>query len=165
MVAFRLSKQAKLVKTDDFSSVFNLRKRIANKYLVMRYRQNDKSCARLGLIVAKKTAKLAVQRNYMRRVLRELFRLRQHELPAVDLVIQVQNVFDKPDFIEINDETRKWLMPSLKATRPATPFSQKTLKAKASISAKPLKNLLQNNDITTNNYFTLQEFPHIGNGG
>ena len=101
MVTFRLTKQAKLVKTDDFSSVFNLRKRIANKYLVMRYSPNNNNSARLGLIVAKKTAKLAVQRNYMRRVLRELFRLNQHQMPAVDLVIQVQKVFDKPDFLEI----------------------------------------------------------------
>lgn len=101
MVGFRLPKQAKLVKTDDFSSVFSLRKRIANKYLVMRYCTNCNGSARLGLIVAKKTAKLAVQRNYMRRVLRELFRLNQHQLPAVDLVIQVQKVFDKPDFLDI----------------------------------------------------------------
>ena len=98
---FRFPKQAKLVKTDDFSSVFNLRKRISNKYLVIRYRPNGSSGARLGLIVAKKTAKFSVQRNYMRRVLRELFRLNQHQLPAVDLVIQVQKVFYRPDFIEI----------------------------------------------------------------
>jgi ribonuclease P protein component len=101
LVEFRLPKQAKLVKTDDYSSVFNFRKRIANKYLVMRYCPNDKNSARLGLIVAKKTAKLAVQRNYMRRVLRELFRLNQHQLPAVDVVIQVQKVFEKPDFVEV----------------------------------------------------------------
>ena len=67
----------------------------------MRYRPNDKNVARLGLIVAKKTAKLAVQRNYMRRVLRELFRINQHQLPAMDVVIQVQKVFEKPDFIEV----------------------------------------------------------------
>ena len=101
MAEFRLPKQAKLVKTDDFSSVFNLRKRIANQYLVLRYRPNGNKGARLGLIVAKKTAKLAVQRNYMRRVLRELFRLNQHQLPAVDLVVQVQKVFAKSDFLEI----------------------------------------------------------------
>ena len=101
MVGFRLPKQAKLVKTDDFSSVFNLRKRIANKHLVIRSCPNAYKGARLGLIVAKKTAKLAVQRNYMRRVLRELFRLNQHQLPAVDLVIQVQKVFTKPEFLEI----------------------------------------------------------------
>ena len=98
---FSFPKQAKLVKTDDFSSVFNLRKRISNQYLVMRYRPNGSSSARLGLIVAKKTAKFSVQRNYMRRVLRELFRLNQHQLPAVDLVIQVQKVFQRPDFVEI----------------------------------------------------------------
>jgi ribonuclease P protein component len=101
---FRLPKQAKLIKTDDFSSVFNLRKRIANTHLVMRYRPNASNKPRLGLIVAKKTAKLAVQRNYMRRVLRELFRLNQYNLPAVDLVIQVQKVFEKPDFFEIKQQ-------------------------------------------------------------
>ena len=101
---FRLTKQAKIVKTDDFSSVFNLRKRIANKHLVMRYRANDMNVARLGLIVSKKTAKLAVQRNYMRRVIRELFRLNQHKLPMIDLVIQIQKAFEKTDFIEIKNE-------------------------------------------------------------
>ena len=103
MATFRFPRQAKIVKTDDFSSVFNLRRRIANKHLVMRYRTNGNK-ARLGLIIAKKTAKLAVHRNYMRRVLRELFRLNQHNLPAVDLVIQVQKVFEKPDFYAIKQE-------------------------------------------------------------
>jgi ribonuclease P protein component len=104
LAAFRFTKQAKIVKTDDFSSVFNLRKRIANKHLVMRYRPKAVNIARLGLIVSKKTAKLAVQRNYMRRVLRELFRLNQHRLPAVDLVVQIQKAFEKPDFMVIKQE-------------------------------------------------------------
>jgi ribonuclease P protein component len=99
-----LTKQAKIVKTDDFSSVFNLRKRIASKHLIVRYRPNEANVARLGLIVSKKTAKLAVQRNYMRRVLRELFRLNQHNLLAIDLVIQVQIAFEKPEFVEIKKE-------------------------------------------------------------
>jgi ribonuclease P protein component len=104
LLNFRFTKQARIVKTDDFSSVFNLRKRIANKHLVMRYRVNEDNVARLGLIVSKKTAKSAVQRNYMRRVLRELFRLNQYNLPTVDLVIQVQKAFEKPDFITIKQE-------------------------------------------------------------
>jgi ribonuclease P protein component len=104
LASFRFTKQAKIVKTDDFSSVFNLRKRIANKHLVMRYCLNEKNTARLGLIVSKKTAKLAVQRNYMRRVLRELFRLNLHHLPAIDLVVQIQKAFDKKEFIEVKNE-------------------------------------------------------------
>ena len=104
MVQFSLPKQAKLIKTDDFSSVFNLRKRIAEPYLVMRYKPNELNRPRLGLIVAKKTAKLAVKRNYMRRVIRELFRLNQHDLPAIDLVIQVQKTFEKTQFDVIKQE-------------------------------------------------------------
>lgn len=104
MVKFRLPKQAKLLKTDDFSSVFNLRKRIANTYLVIRFKPNLLNYPRLGLVVGKKTAKLAVHRNYMKRVLRELFRLNQHQLPSLDLVVQVQKKFQKTDFDQIKQE-------------------------------------------------------------
>ena len=101
---FSLTKQSKLIKTDDFSSVFNFRKRIASKFLVMRFKPNKLDFPRLGLIVAKKTVKLSVNRNYMRRVLRELFRLSQHEIASLDLVIQVQKNFEKPDFSVIKKE-------------------------------------------------------------
>ena len=110
MAAFRLARQAKMVKTDDFSSVFNLRKRIASQHLVMRYRINEANLPRLGLIVSKKTAKLAVQRNYMRRVLRELFRLNQPQLPIIDLVVQVQKPFNKPEFTLIKQEFETLLL-------------------------------------------------------
>ncbi len=101
---YRLVKQAKMIKTDDFSSVFNFRKRFSLKYLVMHYQPNTLQCARLGLVVGKKTAKLAVNRNYMRRVLREFFRLNQHDICHVDLIIRVQKKFDKVDFIQIKQE-------------------------------------------------------------
>ena len=101
---YRLVKQAKMIKTDDFSSVFNFRKRFSLKYLVMHYQPNTLQRARLGLVVGKKTAKLAVSRNYMRRVLREFFRLNQHDICHVDLIIRVQKKFDKLDFIQIKQE-------------------------------------------------------------
>jgi ribonuclease P protein component len=110
LASFKFIRQAKIVKTDDFSSVFNLRKRIASQHLVMRYRLNEASMPRLGLIVSKKTAKLAVQRNYMRRVLRELFRLNQQHLPEVDLVVQVQKTFEKPEFVLIKQEFESLLL-------------------------------------------------------
>lgn len=104
MQTYRLVKQAKMIKTDDFSSVFNFRKRFSLKYLAMHYQPNALQRPRLGLVVGKKTAKLAVSRNYMRRVLREFFRLNQHEISHVDLIIRVQKKFDKVDFIEIQQE-------------------------------------------------------------
>lgn len=104
MSELSFNKQAKLVKTDEFSSVFNFRKRISSQHLVIHYQPNTKQHARLGLVVGKKIAKLAVHRNYMRRVLREFFRLNQHEITHVDLVIRVQKQFDRVDFIQIKDQ-------------------------------------------------------------
>jgi ribonuclease P protein component len=98
MPSYRLIKEAKLIKTDEFSSVFNFRKRIATEYLALHYQTNQLQRPRLGLVVGKKTAKLAVSRNYMRRVLRELFRLQQHEISAADIILRVQKKFDKRDF-------------------------------------------------------------------
>lgn len=47
------------------------------------------SCAhpRLGMAIAKKHVKKAVQRNRIRRQIRESFRLHQHRLPAADILI------------------------------------------------------------------------------
>ena len=76
----------------------------------MRYKLNDLNRPRLGLIVGKKTAKLAVWRNYMKRVLRELFRINQHQLPALDLVIKVQKPFEKADFLQIKQEFEQLIL-------------------------------------------------------
>ena len=100
----RFKKETKLIKTDEFSSVFNFRKRISAKFLVVHYQPNTFKRARLGLVVGKRIAKLSVDRNYMRRVLREFFRIQQHAINHVDLVIRVQKKFEKEDFIQIKQE-------------------------------------------------------------
>ena len=50
----------------------------------------------------------------MKRVLRELFRLNQHRLPVLDLVIQVQKPFEKNEFMQIKQEFEQ-LMQKLEA--------------------------------------------------
>ncbi len=42
---------------------------------------------RIGLTVAKKNVKRAHERNRIKRLTRESFRLRQHELPSMDFVV------------------------------------------------------------------------------
>ncbi len=45
--------------------------------------------ARLGLIVGKRQLKRAVDRNQVKRVLRETFRVNRSILPAIDIVVQL----------------------------------------------------------------------------
>ncbi len=93
-----------LRKTDEFSSVFSFRKRLPSSFLVTHYSPNALMQPRIGFVVAKKVAKLAVDRNYMRRVLRELCKQELYVLASVDVVIQVQKPFKNSDFLTIKQE-------------------------------------------------------------
>lgn len=102
--SYAFKREARLLKTDEFSSVFNFRKRISGRYLVLHYQYTELAHARLGLVVGKKIAKRAVDRNYMKRVLREQFRLRQAQLPGLDLVARPQQRFSTAQFAEVEQE-------------------------------------------------------------
>jgi ribonuclease P protein component len=95
---FGFPSRYKLKKTDEFSSVFSFRKRISGIVLALHYMPNSIGHARLGVIVGKKTAKRAVQRNYMKRTLREIFRQEQSTLGAVDLLIRPTRAYTRSDF-------------------------------------------------------------------
>jgi ribonuclease P protein component len=101
---YSFPRTAKLIKTDDFSSVFNFRKRISGHYLAIHYQYNLLDRPRLGLIVSKKNARLSVTRNYMRRVLRELFRTQQERLTGLDMVVRTQHMFDRSHYALVKHE-------------------------------------------------------------
>lgn len=52
-------------------------------------RPEDIADARLGLVIGKKLLKRAVDRNRLKRVLRERFRQRRIGLPAFDLIVRL----------------------------------------------------------------------------
>jgi ribonuclease P protein component len=81
----------RLTKTDEFSSVFGFRKAIRGKLLMLHYqpRSSEFNDARLGVVVAKKLLKKAVDRNRVKRIIREQFRCRRAFLPAHDLIVRL----------------------------------------------------------------------------
>jgi ribonuclease P protein component len=85
------ARRYRLTKTDEFSSVFGFRRAIRGKVLMLHYqpRPEGNTEARLGLVVGKKQLKRAVDRNKVKRVVREQFRLRIAGLPAIDLVVRL----------------------------------------------------------------------------
>ena len=64
----------RIVKTDEFSSVFRLRPVQRTAHFVLYARPNTLSHARLGVVAAKRFAPRAATRNTIKRVTREIFR-------------------------------------------------------------------------------------------
>lgn len=68
------ARSRRIVKTDEFSSVFRLRPVFRTARFVLYARPNESGHARLGVVVAKRLAARAVTRNMIKRLARELFR-------------------------------------------------------------------------------------------
>jgi len=100
----------KLRTADEFSFVFNYKKKIISSHLFIHYRPNDESHYRLGFIVAKKIETLAVKRNYMRRAIREIIKLQLLKPFSFDIIIRVRKSFYKDSFDDLTDEIKKLLL-------------------------------------------------------
>ena len=87
---FTLPAHYRVRHTVEFDQVFKKRKRLYSGNLLTYYRSNQEAHPRIGVVISKRNLRFAVDRNRVRRVLKELFRLKQHELPACDIVIVAQ---------------------------------------------------------------------------
>jgi ribonuclease P protein component len=85
MASQRFPKRLRLLSAKDFERVFAARVSVSDAWIVLYGATTEAGNARLGLTVPRRIGG-AVLRNRWKRLLREAFRLSQHELPAVDLV-------------------------------------------------------------------------------
>lgn len=54
------------------------------------FRPNQQQGARLGIVVGKRVAPRAVDRNFVKRLIREMFRKEQWRLNGLDVVVKLQ---------------------------------------------------------------------------
>lgn len=95
MSDYRFGKAYRLLKTDEYSSVFSLRRCQTQGLFQIYSKANELGHARLGLVMAKKVARAAVTRNTMKRIVREWFRHRRADLLPFDLVIRARRPFGR----------------------------------------------------------------------
>ncbi|MDX1595000.1 MAG: ribonuclease P protein component [Gammaproteobacteria bacterium] len=80
-------KRARLLTRRDFDRVFARAKRSSDEGLVLLARPNGCDGARLGLAIARKHVRHAVERNRIKRLVRESFRHHRSQLGPLDVVV------------------------------------------------------------------------------
>jgi ribonuclease P protein component len=84
------SRSSRLTSAADFQPVFQENFRISDDCFTLLVSRNKGRCARLGFAIAKKQLKRAVDRNRIKRLVRESFRKQQEDLPDHDVVVMVR---------------------------------------------------------------------------
>lgn len=82
---YSFTKAQRLLKKKEYNDVFAEAKKIVSPDFIILYKPNTLGYARLGLALSKKHIAKAHDRNRIKRILRESFRL--VNLPAVDIVV------------------------------------------------------------------------------
>ena len=85
----RLRKRERLTRRSDYAQVYAQKRNARDGMLAVYVAENGLAWSRIGLSVGKRTGK-AVQRQYLRRRIREAFRLLKSELPCgLDIIVVV----------------------------------------------------------------------------
>ncbi|MFB6435046.1 MAG: ribonuclease P protein component [Candidatus Malihini olakiniferum] len=87
MVNLHFSRELRLLTPCHFTFVFQQPQRVGTPQITILGRLNLLGHPRIGLTIAKKHVKRAHERNRIKRLTRESFRLHQHTLPAMDFIV------------------------------------------------------------------------------
>ncbi len=88
MTEFEYPRQLRLLTAGDFQFIFDKALiKVPDQKILILARPNELGHPRLGFVISKKNVRRAVKRNRVRRIIRESFRLNQHNLPAVDMIV------------------------------------------------------------------------------
>ncbi|MFC3033228.1 ribonuclease P protein component [Pseudoalteromonas fenneropenaei] len=107
MKSFSFGRELRLLTPSHYSRVFQEPARAATPFFTLLAKPNSESQPRLGLTVAKKHVKKACQRNRIKRLARESFRLQRHQLDNIDIVLMVKKGIDEQSNEEILQQLGK----------------------------------------------------------
>lgn len=116
----RFGKEKRLLNAADYGRVFdNPDYRASHQHLLLLAKSNTGNVHRLGLVIAKKNVRLAVQRNRIKRVAREFFRALPISEPTLDVVLLARRGVGNLDNAELSSilqqQWRKLVMRAAKS--------------------------------------------------
>ncbi len=99
---FSFKKKEHVRKNNEFKEIFLHGRKISGKYLYIYYYFNQEN-PKLGFIVSKKKRN-GVERNKLRRQIREVFRLNKYQLKNVNIVVGVKKDYKYLEYQVLHDE-------------------------------------------------------------
>lgn len=104
--SFGYPKGLRLLNAKDYQTVFDkVDAKAPCDYFLMLARFNSLNHSRLGFIFSKKNIRFAVQRNRIKRVTRDYFRINEASVPNMDVIILARKGIDQLS----NDDIRQLL--------------------------------------------------------
>lgn len=98
-----LPRKNRLKKKKEFEKVFKKGEKFKESFLFLRLLENNFGDSRFGFIVSRRVSKKAVARNKLKRMLREIVRLKLPEIgKKVDGILSVSSAPKKDDFLEMS---------------------------------------------------------------
>lgn len=103
-MTYPFDRSLRLLNASDYQSVFShSRLKVSTAEILFLAVQSPQGHPRLGLVIAKKNVRLSVQRNRIKRIVRETFRLQQHRLGNLDVVVLARRGLDKMDNQQLHE--------------------------------------------------------------
>jgi ribonuclease P protein component len=95
---YSFDKSLRLLDSKYYQAIFdNVRYKVSSRQVLFLAIPNQQTKPRLGLIIAKKNIKLANQRNRIKRIMRESYRLNQHNIAGLDIIVLARRDLDQQD--------------------------------------------------------------------
>lgn len=105
----RFPRAHRLTKPAEFRFVFAENQRAGDRYCTLLARPSGLPQARLGLAIAKRRVRLGVDRNRIKRLIRESFRHNQHLVEGLDIVAMARDGAGSADPKELRASLdRQW---------------------------------------------------------
>lgn len=105
MNTYKYKREFRLLTPADFQNVFNAHpKKFSCRYYTILAANNSLGYARIGFTISKKKAKNATDRNQVKRIVRDDFRLIHAQLPSVDMVFIAKQGIAKAENKQLRKE-------------------------------------------------------------